>query len=90
MGVRCVPTMKARTALLRKLKKIFQRFRSQPVSRIIGLINPVLRGWMNYFRVGQSSRCFGYVKDWVEKKIRRHLMRARQRQGFGWKRWSKQ
>jgi RNA-directed DNA polymerase len=88
-GVRCVPTMKARTALLRNLKKIFQRFRSQPVGRIIGLINPVLRGWVSYFRVGQSSRCFGYVKDWVEKKIRRHLMRARQRQGFGWKRWSR-
>ena len=28
------------------------------------------------------------VKDWVEKKIRRHLMRARKRKGFGWKRWS--
>jgi RNA-directed DNA polymerase len=27
------------------------------------------------------------VKDWVEKKVRRHLMRARNRQGFGWKRW---
>jgi RNA-directed DNA polymerase len=90
MGVRCVPTMKARTALLRKVKEIFRRFRSQPVGRIIALINPVLRGWVNYFRVGQSSRCFGYVKDWVEKKIRRHLMRARQRQGFGWTRWSRQ
>ena len=53
------------------------------------LSNPVLRGWVNYFRVGQSSRCFGYVKDWVEKKVRRHLMRARQRRGFGWKRWSR-
>ena len=90
MGVRCVPTMKARTAVLRKVKEIFRRFRSQPVGRIIALINPVLRGWVNYFCVGQSSRCFGYVKDWVEKKVRRHLMRARQRRGFGWKRWSRQ
>jgi RNA-directed DNA polymerase len=24
----------------------------------------------------------------VEKKIRRHMMRARKRKGFGWKRWS--
>lgn len=88
-GVRYVPTMTARTALLRKLKEVFRRFRSQPVDRVIGLINPVLRGWVNYFRVGQSSRCFGYVKDWVEKKVRRHLMRARQRRGFGWKRWSR-
>jgi RNA-directed DNA polymerase len=89
-GVQYAPKMKARTALLRKLKEVFRRFRSQPVDRVIALINPVLRGWVNYFRVGQASRCFGYVKDWVEKKIRRHLMRARQRQGFGWKRWSRQ
>ena len=88
-GVRYVPKMKARTALLRKLKELFRSFRSQPVDRVIGLINLVLRGWVNYFRAGQASRCFGYVKDWVEKKIRRHLMRARQRQGFGWKRWSR-
>ncbi len=87
-GVRNVPTMKARTALLRKLKELFRRFRSQPIDRVIGLINPVLRGWVNYFRVGQSNRCFRYVKNWVEKKIRRHLMRARQGQSFGWKRWS--
>jgi RNA-directed DNA polymerase len=30
------------------------------------------------------------VKHWVEKKIRRHLMRARQRSGMGWKRWSRE
>jgi RNA-directed DNA polymerase len=39
---------------------------------------------------GHSSRCFSFVKDWVEKKIRRHLMRARKRKGFGWQRWSRQ
>ncbi len=89
MGVRVVPKMKARTALLRKLKDVFRRFVSQPVDRLIQLINPILRGWVNYFRVGQSSRCFGYVRDWVEKKVRRHLMRARKRQGFGWTRWSR-
>ena len=52
------------------------------------LINPILRGWVNYFAIGHSSRCFGYVRDWVEKKIRRHLTRARNRRGFGWKRWN--
>jgi RNA-directed DNA polymerase len=87
-GVRFGPKMKARTALLQKLKEIFRRYESQPVSRVIGLVNPILRGWVNYFRVGHSSRCLSYVRWWVEKKIRRHLMRARQRPGFGWKRWS--
>jgi RNA-directed DNA polymerase len=84
-----MPKMKKRTALLRKLKPIFQRYRSQPVRRVIEEINPILRGWVNYFAVGHSSRCFSFIKLWVEKKVRRHLMRARNRQGFGWKRWNR-
>jgi len=87
-GVRVTPRMKARTALLRELKDVFRRHQSQPVDRVIYLINPILRGWAAYFRVGNSSECFGYVKDWVAKKIRRHLMYTRKRRGFGWNRWS--
>jgi RNA-directed DNA polymerase len=83
------PKLKQRTALLRKLKDIFRRFHSQPVGRVVQFINPIVRGWVNYFAIGDASRCFGFVKDWVEKKVRRHLMRARKRQGFGWQRWSR-
>lgn len=88
-GVLKIPRMKARTKLLRTLKEEFRRFRSQPVGRVIARINPILRGWVNYFRIGQSSPCFGYVRNWVEHKVRRHMMRARGRKGYGWKRWSR-
>ena len=84
------PKLKKRTALFETLREIFRQYVSQPVGKVIEKINPILRGWVNYFRVGNSSRCFSMVKDWVEKKIRRHLMRARGRQGYGWKRWSRQ
>src|SRR5262245_7069081 len=76
------PMLKKRTALVRKLKEIFRRHQSQPIDRVIYLINPILRGWVRYFAVGDASRCFGFIKDWVEKKVRRHLMRARKRRGF--------
>jgi RNA-directed DNA polymerase len=59
--------MKKRTALLEKLRKIFRRFTSQQVERVAEMINPMLRGWVNYFAVGHSSRCFSFVKDWVER-----------------------
>jgi RNA-directed DNA polymerase len=84
------PKTKKRTGLLAKLRDIFRRFQSQRVGEVVAIINPILRGWVDYFAVGNSSRCFGYIKDWVEKKVRRHLMRARNRRGFGWDRWSKQ
>ena len=85
-----MPQGRKRTALLRKLKEVFRRFRSQPVSRVVEKINPILRGWVNYFAVGNSSVCFSFVRNWVEQKVRRNLMKARKRQGFGWKRWSRQ
>src|ERR1700682_5313343 len=83
------PQGKKRTALLRTLKPVFRSHRSRPVAEVIARINPILRGWVQYFAVGHSSRCFSYIRDWVEKKIRAHLARTRQRHGFGWKRWSK-
>jgi RNA-directed DNA polymerase len=82
------PQRKKRTALLRELKAVFRRFQSQPVEALIVEINPKLRGWVNYFRIGHASRCLAYVRLWVEKRVRRHLMGARNRRGFGWKRWS--
>jgi len=82
------PKLKKRTALYAKLREIFRKHVSWPVEVVIAKINPILRGWVNYFRVGHSSICFGVVKRWVEEKVRRHLMRARGRKGFGWTRWS--
>jgi len=82
------PKLTQRTALLQKLREVFRRHQSQPVRRVIAEINPILRGWVNYFRVGNARRCLAYVRQWVEKRVRRHLMRARGRPGFGWTRWS--
>lgn len=84
-----VPQPKKAKALRRKLKECFRHSRSQPLSGLIATINPILRGWVNYFSAGHSSRCFSRIRDWVEAKIRRHLAKARQRRGFGWKRWNR-
>jgi RNA-directed DNA polymerase len=84
------PKMKKRTALLQTLREVFRRHRSQPVQWVVEHINPILRGWVTYFAIGYSSRCFQFVKRWVEVKVRRHLMRSRNRWGLGWDRWSTQ
>jgi RNA-directed DNA polymerase len=46
------PKLKKRTALSAKLREVFRRNVSQPVGKVIDEINPILRGWANYFRVG--------------------------------------
>jgi RNA-directed DNA polymerase len=83
------PKVKKRTELLGRLREVFRSLRSQPVQRVIEKVNPMVRGWVNYFGHGNASRCFSYVRDWVEKKMRRHLARNSKRHGYGWKRWSR-
>jgi RNA-directed DNA polymerase len=90
LRLQVTPKQKKRVALFTKLREVFRQNVSQPVQGVIAEINPILRGWVNYFRIGNSSRCFSMVKRWVERKIRRHMMSARQRRGMGWKRWSTQ
>lgn len=87
--VYCTPRVKKRTALLERLREEFRHHESQPVGEVIKRINPILRGWVNYFAFGNASRCFSYIRTWVERKVRRHMARARGAQGFGWKRWSR-
>lgn len=84
------PTRHKRTELLQKLREVFRRHRSHPVQEVIREINPILAGWLTYFRIGHAGRHFRQIRHWVEKKVRRHLARAAQRPGFGWKRWSRE
>src|SRR5882757_1954086 len=63
------PKLKKRTALMRELKEVFRRHRSQPIERVISLINPMLRGWVNYFAVGHSSECFKLLNRAREKLV---------------------
>ena len=47
------------------------------------LINPILRERVNHSAIGNSSRYFRFIRDWMEKKSRRHLMKTRKRRDFG-------
>lgn len=84
------PTRHKCVELRQKLRGIFRQHRSQPIQWVISEINPILAGWLNYFRIGHASRQFSLLQFWVEKKVRRHLARAAKRPGYGWKRWSRE
>ncbi|MCG8390134.1 MAG: hypothetical protein MJA30_31570 [Cytophagales bacterium] len=88
-GILKTPKSSAKRKVLTRIREVFRRHRSEPLTKVLELINPILRGWVNYFRVGNSGRCFTYVKDWEEKKVRHPLMQARKQKGLGWGRWSK-
>jgi group II intron reverse transcriptase/maturase len=45
------------------------------VKEIIASLNPVLRGWGNYFRTGTADREFNQLDDYVHRRIVRWLWR---------------
>ena len=74
--------------VLRKVRDSLRASRHLSVPAAVAQVNPILRGWVNYFKVGNSSQAFNKVKHHVERKVRRFAAKQRKRKGFGWKRWS--
>jgi hypothetical protein len=49
------------------------------VRQLIAELNPVLRGWGNYFRTGNATQKFRAIDRYTEKRIRQFLERRSQR-----------
>jgi RNA-directed DNA polymerase len=85
----CVtPRPKKVTSVLRKVRDTLRHGRHLPMQAAVAQVNLIVRGWVNYFRVGNSSQAFNKVKYHVERKVRRFAANKSKRTGFGWKRWS--
>ena len=84
------PKKKARKAIKAKVRDIIARGGATPVAELVTRINATLAGWVQYFRVGNASRAFSEVRDYVEMKVRTLLTRRKRRRksSVGWRRWS--
>jgi hypothetical protein len=49
------------------------------VKSLIDNLNPVLRGWGNYFRTGNAARKFNQVDSYVYRRLRRFQVKRRGR-----------
>lgn len=84
------PKKKARKAIKAKIRDLVANSGALTAAELVTRINGVVAGWVNYFRVGNSSRAFSEVRDYVEMKLRTLLTRRKRRQkrSIGWRRWS--
>jgi RNA-directed DNA polymerase len=84
------PRKKARLALKARVRELLRREGATPLKELIAHLNTVLTGWVQYFRVGNASRAFSEIRDYVEMKVRILLTRRKRRhkRSVGWQRWS--
>lgn len=69
------PRLKAASEAVRrlkgKLKEIFRKGRGRSIGRLIEEdINPLLRGWANYFCLSEVRRIFEEIDEWIRRKLR--------------------
>ena len=81
------PSQKAQKRLREKVKNILNPHYPIALTERIRRTNRLVRGWVNYFRVGNSSRVFHGIRSHVEMKVRRVLQYQRGRHGRGWRRY---
>lgn len=82
------PKRKKQSELLQRVRRILKFSRHRKLPEVLERIGPVIVGWVNYFRVGNSCRAFERIRFEIMRKIRRFVMKQKGRRGCGWKRWS--
>jgi RNA-directed DNA polymerase len=63
------PSKKALKAIVDKVRSLTVRAKHRTLGDLLRRLNPVLRGWCNYFRHGVSSRTFNYVDHYAFWRI---------------------
>lgn len=79
------PSQKAEGAIKEKVRKITNPARPIKVGQVIKELNPVIRGWVNYFKIANSSKKFGKIRWYTANKVRKFMRRRRGKAGYGYK-----
>ncbi len=77
------PRLKVASASIKRLKcklrELFRQGRGRNLNRFIEMLTPILRGWMNYFRLAEVKGIFEELDGWIRRKLRCIL----------WRQWKK-
>jgi RNA-directed DNA polymerase len=66
--------------LKEKLREIFRRGKGRDLGKLIAEeLTPLLRGWMNYFRLAEVKGIFEELDSWIRRKLR----------GLIWRQWKR-
>jgi RNA-directed DNA polymerase len=68
------PSQRALREIMHRIKTLTNRSTlNLPLDRLIRVLNPILRGWANYYRHAASSRCFAYLSHYLWWRVIRWL-----------------
>lgn len=71
-GWKCKPAKDRKAKLYTKIREVLQRKEtvSKPLSYTFTKVNQIVRGWINYFRIGSMKAFMKEFGEWLRHKIR--------------------
>ena len=79
MVVYAYPSKKALASIMAKVRALTNRARHRTLADLLRQLNPVLRGWCNYFRHGVSSATFRYLGQFAWRRVAQWLRKRHPR-----------
>ena len=72
IGWKCKPSEDRKAKLYAKIKEILKRkvAAAEPLSYIFTKVNQIVKGWINYFRIGSMKTFIAEFGQWLRHKIR--------------------
>jgi RNA-directed DNA polymerase len=69
----------------KKLKDLWKQVQGAKVQVVLGRLNPVIRGWANYFRTAVAKEIFSSLDRWMFYKADRHTRRMHPKKSKDWR-----
>ena len=79
------PSPEAIKDVKRKLKSIWRTHVGSPTVALINEMNPVIRGWSNYFRSGVAKEVFNDLDNFMYRRAQRYMKRRHPMQSGWWR-----
>ena len=79
------PSKESVQKLRDKLRKTWLSLKGQNVSAVVGKLNPVIRGWANYYRVTAAHRAFSKLDNWMFCREMRYVNHTHPKKSRHWK-----
>jgi RNA-directed DNA polymerase len=80
------PSKKSLLRLYEKVRGLLSHRRPVKLREQVQEVNTLLRGWVEYYKIGNSWQSYNKVKHFVSQRIRRIVQRRQGRRGYGYKR----
>jgi len=71
--------------LRERLREMWQERRGQPVATLLHALNPVIRGWANYVRIGVCSDTFAKLDAWMFTRAYRYATFRHPKKPWAWR-----